>query len=252
MVQLEKNIPLAATSYMDWWSAAGVDYLVDAEPFNWLSEEPDEPEKAKATQMVDAGPLVKPQIAAPKAPWPEQLDVLVAQIAEGAALPGNDFGGHSAAPSGNMKASLMIVTDLPDSDEVDLRSLGSGNSGKLLRKMIAAIGHQLDECYLSALACTRPATGDLPESDIADLASFILHQVKILKPQIILILGSIACQALLDAELMTARGNLHYINHDGQKVLAVTTFHPRTLLARPMLKAQAWKDLQMLIPKGAV
>jgi uracil-DNA glycosylase len=56
----------------------------------------------------------------------------------------------------------------------------------------------------------------------------------------------------LDAELMTARGNLHYINQDGQKVLAVTTFHPRTLLARPMLKAQAWKDLQMLIPKGAV
>ncbi len=252
MVQLEKNMPLAATSYRDWWSAAGVDYLVNAEPFNWLAEEPDEPEKAKPALKADAGPLVEPQIDKPKAPWPDQMDELIAQIARGAALPGNDFGGHSAAPSGNMKASLMIVTDMPDSDEVDQRSLGSGNSGKLLRKMIAAIGYQLDDCYLSALACTRPAAGDLPESDIAVLANFILHQVKIVQPQTILILGSIACQALLDAELMTARGNLHYINQDGQKVLAVTTFHPRTLLARPMLKAQAWKDLQMLIPKGAV
>lgn len=252
MVQLEKNMPLAATSYTDWWSAAGVDYLVNAEPFNWLSEELDEPEKTKPVPQVAVVQSVKPQIVVPKAPWPEHLDLLITQIAQGAPLPGNDFGGHSAAPSGNLNASLMIVTDMPDSDEVDLRSLGSGNSGKLLRKMIAAIGYQFDDCYLSALACTRPAAGDLPESEIANLASFILHQVKIVKPQTILILGSIACQALLDAELMTARGNLHYIYQDGQKVLAVTTFHPRTLLARPMLKAQAWKDLQMLIPKGAV
>jgi DNA polymerase len=252
MVQLEKNIPLAATSYMDWWSAAGVDYLVNPEPFNWLNEEPGEPEKAKTVAKIADDQMVKPQIEKPKVAWPDQLDDLIAQIVQGAPLPGNDFGGQSVAPSGNINASLMIVTDMPDSDEVDLRNLGSGNSGKLLKKMIAAIGYQMDDCYLSALACTRPAAGDLPESDIAYLASFILHQVKIVQPQTILILGSIACQALLDAELMTARGNLHYINHDGQKVLAITTFHPRTLLARPMLKAQAWKDLQMLIPKGAV
>jgi uracil-DNA glycosylase len=252
MVQLEKNIPLAATSYLDWWSAAGVDYLVNPEPFNWFCDELGEPEKAKTVATIADDQLVKPQIKKLKVAWSGQLDEIIAQISQGVPLPGNEFGGKSAAPSGNANATLMIVTDMPDSDEVEHRSLGTGNSGKLLRKMVAAIGLQMDDCYLSALACTRPAAGDLPESDIAYLAGFILHQLEIVKPQTILILGSIACQALLGAELMTARGNLHYINHDGQKVLAVTTFHPRTLLARPMLKAQAWKDLQMLIPKGAV
>jgi uracil-DNA glycosylase len=46
---------------------------------------------------------------------------------------------------------------------------------------------------------------------------------------------------------MAARQNLAKINHKDRKMAAVATFHPRTLLARPMLKAQAWKDLQMLL-----
>lgn len=49
---------------------------------------------------------------------------------------------------------------------------------------------------------------------------------------------------------MDARGRLHDFNHDGGKLAAVATYHPRTLIARPALKAQAWQDLQMLANEG--
>jgi uracil-DNA glycosylase len=49
--------------------------------------------------------------------------------------------------------------------------------------------------------------------------------------------------------LMAARGRLEIINHDDRKTAAIATFHPRTLMAQPQLKAQAWKDLQMLARK---
>jgi uracil-DNA glycosylase len=260
MNEIAKIAAANAHSLIEWWKMAGADYLVKEAPQSWLIE--DEPELAVAPPMVaqPERPAVQeftaqvahvPSEASPS-DWPQDLEQLKAQIAAGAHLPGNGFGGKSAAPIGNAGASLMIISDLPSAEEIEQSRLSGGNTGRLLEQMLAAMGQKLDDCYVTALATTRPAIGEIPEGAEPALAAFMTHQMKIVKPKAVLILGTAACQALLNAELMTARQNLHYFNHDGQKVTALTTFHPRTLLARPILKAQAWKDLQMLMIKGVL
>ncbi len=248
MVQPEKIAMSNAASYIDWWKTAGIDYQVDAQPYNWLQDsEPgaDTPVRIPVTKLL---PIKNKKPLS----WPQDLRQLISDISNADGLPGTGYGGKTASPKGNVEAKLMIVGDLPDTEDINTGILGEGPSGKLLRQMIAAMGVDYDNCYYVTLACSRPATSDIPYADMSGLADFVVYQMKLLRPQFVLILGSIACQALLNAELMTARGNLHYFNHDGQKVASLVTFHPRTLLSRPILKAQAWKDLQMINIKDAL
>jgi uracil-DNA glycosylase len=260
MNEIAKIAASNAHSLIEWWKMAGADYLVKETPQSWLME--DEPELAVAAPMEilserSAAPEPKAQLEpaqskASPADWPQDIEQLKVAIAAGNNLPGNCFGGKSATPIGNASANLMIISDLPSAEEIELSQLSAGRTGRLLEQILAAMGQNISDCYVTALATTRPAIGEIPEGTEAELAAFMMHQMRIVKPKAALILGTAACQALLNAELMTARQHLHYFNLDGQKVTALTTFHPRTLLARPILKAQAWKDLQMLMIKGAL
>jgi uracil-DNA glycosylase len=107
----------------------------------------------------------------------------------------------------------------------------------------------LGVCYWTALATTIPAAGELADAALPELAGFVRHQIDLVDPENIIMLGSSACRALLGLELMESRRNLQYFNHDGGKKAVLTTFHPRTLIARPQMKSQAWKDLQMFVKK---
>jgi uracil-DNA glycosylase len=89
----------------------------------------------------------------------------------------------------------------------------------------------------------------VPKADLPLLADFVRHQVSLVQPKVIVLFGTAVCEALLGQELMKARGNLQYFNHDDRKTAAVATFHPRTLIAQPRMKAKAWQDLQMLARK---
>ncbi len=243
---------------------AGVDYLVQDAPVSWLEQ----PLVRNVTDvaahldmqapapMQQATPKAKPKLtpaiipaAIAPANWPNSLDALISEISAGAPLPGNHFGGKSAVPVGIQNAALMIISDLPDVEEIDAGQLGRSAYGRLLTNMVRAMGLDIADCYLTALATTRPASGDLPDDSAAHLVPFIMHQMQLVQPKAALVLGSAACSALFSAELMTARGSLHYFNHNDRNLAAITTFHPRTLLARPILKAQAWNDLQMLMNK---
>ncbi len=252
--------PDYAASLVEWWAMAGVQYDCLESPVNWLEPEPARqivsektPETVRQHQNVQANIVPNTPIAAPivdTASWPQSLEALTAALAQGAALPGNCYGGKSAIPAGKQHSSLMIIGDLPDDDEINAGQIAQGASGQLLSNMLKAIGLDITACFITALATTRPGIGELPEGDATKLAPFMLHQIELVKPKQILILGSAACMALLNADLAAKRGCLENINQDGEKVSAITTFHPRTLLAQPMLKATAWKDLLMLKKKG--
>ncbi len=266
MNQISSSAFQQAAAIIEFWRMAGVDYLVQEHPAGWLGAADAGDAAASAGQPPHTSSLLSqpplrhqapPHRTAPAHPpntpgispaeWPDSLDKLTEMIGNGAALPGNQFGGGSARPMGQIGARLMIISDLPDFDEITAGQLGHSAYGHLLANMVRAMGCHMADCYLTALATTRPAAGELPDGSPQTLVPFILHQMDIIRPKAVLVLGSAACNALFSAELMTARGNLHYFNHSGQKLAAVTTFHPRTLLVRPILKAQAWKDLQMLM-----
>lgn len=250
---MEQQGQLAASKMVEslsgWWELAGVDAAVADMPVNWLEDE------AKFEAVVDhAVPLQVVKEMPPAKPaidWPSSIEALKAAIAAGVPLPGNDFGNGFVSPTGPVACDVMIISDLPDQDETGPGMLGSGATGALLTRMLAAIGIRLADCYWTALATTIPPTAEVPENSFSELAAFARHQIGLAKPKSLILLGSSACKALLDDELMNARQNLGNLNHDGSNMAVLTIFHPRTLIARPAMKAQAWKDLQMFAKRAA-
>ena len=240
-------------SLTGWWELAGVDTAVGETPVDWLGAET----KAEPTQKpadpralaTDLQPVAAPS---PLAEWPSDVETLKIMIASGAALPGNRFGTGFITPFGPSVCDVMLISDLPDQDEIDGRTLGGGATGALLSRMLRAIGINLTDCYWTALATTISPTGGVPDEALGELARFVRHQISLVKPKSVILLGSAASKALLGEELMKARAELRNINQDGSNMTTLTTFHPRTLIARPAMKAQAWKDLQMFAQRDGL
>jgi uracil-DNA glycosylase family 4 len=252
---MEQQGQLAASSMIEsltgWWELAGVDAAVGEAPIDWLAVETRAEVRTEASKTPATVSLpVLTVTDQPAVEWPTDIDMLKSMIRNGAKLPGNRFGTDFISPSGPSSCEVMIISDLPDQDEVVGKMLGSGATGMLLGRMLAAIGINLTDCYWTALATTIPPTGDLPDEALPELVDFTLHQLGLLKPNSVILLGSTACKALLGEELMKARAQLRNLNHDGSNMAVLTTFHPRTLIARPAMKAQAWKDLQMFAKRA--
>lgn len=244
--QGENTAARMVDSFAGWWKLAGFEGTVDDKPVNWLAidsvqeiEETSSLGRAKTAETNITSPL-KTEMA-----WPNDIEILKIMVAEGAELPCNMFGVRSVAPIGPKNCEVMIISDLPEVDDLDSGTLNGGFTGNMLGRMLAAINIDLNSCYWTALATTRPSTGDIPEENLSRLTDFVRHQITLINPRSIILLGSSACNALLGEELLKARQILANINHDGNNVTAMATFHPRTLIARPVQKALAWRDLQM-------
>jgi uracil-DNA glycosylase len=235
---------LQADSFIAWWRDAGVDYLCADETTDWLAEPVPIPEQPVTKERP--APSSIPTI---RTDWPNHFAGLMQAIASDLAIPGNGYGRHIAAPLAVADAALMVLCDFPEEAELAAASLGNGPTGQLLKAMVRAIGLDDAQVHIAALAHSRPASVALPPQDVSLLADFARHQIAVAKPQKLLLLGSAVSEILTGEDLMAARSNLRNFNHDGRNMAAVATFHPRTLLARPILKAQAWQDLQVLMKK---
>jgi uracil-DNA glycosylase len=239
----------AAQSFVDWWKLAGVDYLSHDEPIDWLAEAP-----VAAAKEVNPAPkipipaAVAAPVSAPRALWPDTLEALTSALQTDRSLPGNGHGLVSALPVGKAQADYMIIADFPEECEL---SAGQMGALPLLRNMLKAAGISPNSCYFAALAYGRPASGALRDDDRALLGEFIQHQIGLVSPQKIILLGNSAAEILLGTDLMQARGTLGIINHVVRNMTAFVTFHPRTLAAQPILKAKAWADLQMVMQEDS-
>ncbi len=242
-----------AESAIAWWRDAGVDYVSDGEAMDWLAIVAAPPARAEAPRPVEqvrnaaVAPIIAP--TAKPAEWPADLSVLKAAIANGAALPGCGYGTRTVAPTGEAGAVAMVIGDFPEQEDAASGIYGSSAVGQLAENILIAARILPDFVYKTALAHSIPAAAALPKADLAALAAFVRHQIALVQPKVIILFGSAACEALLSQDLMKARGNLLDINQDDRKIAVIATFHPRTLMAQPQLKAQAWRDLQMLARK---
>ncbi len=238
-----------AASALDWWHEAGVDTLVDDVPRDWFAA----PE-----------PLVVP-VAAPAAPIvaPSAMPVLLNDFLNwrsGTEVPEADWSGVSLAAVGPADATVMVLVDCPDRDDGDAGALLSGASGRLLDKMLAAIRLTRDEVHLAAVCAKRPTAGRIQSEVEARLSEIAKHHIGLVAPKRLLLLGNAASRAILGTELQAARGHLHEFNHKtgetgsgstsgeaSDETGVVASFHPRFLIEKPAAKAEAWKDLQMLM-----
>jgi uracil-DNA glycosylase len=147
---------------------------------------------------------------------------------------------------GSPTARLMFVGEGPGADE-DAQGLPFvGKAGQLLNNMIAAMGLAREEVYIANIVKCRPPGNRVPEPVEANTCSqFLLRQIDVVRPEVIVALGSTAAIYLLGMKrsLSSLRGGWYTCR--GAKL--VVTYHPAFLLRDPRQKAEAWKDLQMVM-----
>jgi DNA polymerase len=147
---------------------------------------------------------------------------------------------------GNPRAELMFVGEGPGADEDEQGEPFVGRAGQLLNNMIKAMGLQREEVYIANVVKCRPPGNRTPERDECDTCSpFLLRQIDVIQPKVIVALGAVAAKTLLaiNAPMTDLRGR--WYDFRGRK-LAVT-YHPAFLLRDPRQKKEAWKDLQMVM-----
>ena len=113
--------------------------------------------------------------------------------------------------------------------------------------MLAAIGETRERVHVAAICWARPASGQIPADDATQLKRIIRHHLALIAPERLILFGQAANRAVIEPDAVELRGHLHLVNHNHGQSRTVATFHPRFLIERPGAKAEAWRDLQLLI-----
>ncbi len=144
---------------------------------------------------------------------------------------------------GNPNARAMLIGEGPGAEENKTGRPFVGEAGKLLDKMLAAIDLQRSEVYICNIVKCRPPNNRDPEpAERQACLPYLLEQIALIQPQLILMLGRVAAQTLLETNLTLEK--LRASVHSFQGVASYVTYHPAALLRNPHWKKPAWKDLQ--------
>lgn len=146
--------------------------------------------------------------------------------------------------TGNPDADLMFVGEAPGADEDAKGEPFVGRAGQLLTKIIEAIHLTRDDVYIANVIKCRPPNNRTPEpAEVETCSPFLLRQIDIVRPKVIVALGSSAAHMLLgsDAPISRLRGRFHDYRN-GIKLMP--TFHPAYLLRSPDRKRDVWEDMK--------
>ena len=144
---------------------------------------------------------------------------------------------------GDEQADWLLVGEAPGAEEDARGEPFVGQAGKLLDGMLAGIDLERgrDVYIANVLKCRPPGNRNPEHAEIARCSPFLVRQVELIRPKLILAMGRFACQTLLDtdASIASLRGRLHRY----QGVPLIVTYHPAYLLRSLPDKAKAWEDL---------
>ena len=147
--------------------------------------------------------------------------------------------------AGNPEANLMLIGEAPGREEDLQGEPFVGAAGKLLDKMLAAIGFRREEVFIAnILKCRPPENRDPQIDEIETCKPYLLQQIKIIQPKIICALGRISAQVLLQTK--SPLGQLRGKIHDWNGIKFLVTYHPAALLRYQQYKRPAWEDLKLL------
>jgi uracil-DNA glycosylase len=245
---------------------AGVDCALTEEPVNRLAD-PDivpaareasptplrtVPAAAPAAILVPRGEATVPpeaaimsaREAARTAPSLEALRALLEKF-DGCAL--KFTATRLVFADGNPQARVMFVGEAPGRDE-DIEGLPFvGRSGKLLDRMIAAIGLDRSSAYIANVIPWRPPGNRTPTPQETQIClPFIQRQIELVNPDVLVTLGNPSTQTLLSTRegIMKTRGRWFDYDTGTRVIRAIATFHPAYLLRSPSYKRMSWQDLR--------
>jgi len=266
------NPPPTVQQLLAFYLEAGVDCALTDEPVNRLAEPEIVPTTAAATApretappsalrempaMVPAAPradaAIAPDVAissareaARTAPSLEALRALLENF-EGCAL--KNTATRLVFADGNPQARIMFVGEAPGRDE-DIEGLPFvGRSGKLLDRMIAAIGLDRSKAYIANVIPWRPPGNRTPTPQETQIClPFIQRQIELVNPDVLVTLGNPSTQTLLSTRegIMRTRGKWFDYDTGTRTIRAMATFHPAYLLRSPSYKRMSWQDLRAI------
>ena len=150
---------------------------------------------------------------------------------------------------GNPKARIMFVGEAPGREE-DIEGLPFvGRSGKLLDRMIAAIGLDRSSAYIANVIPWRPPGNRTPTPQETQIClPFIQRQIELVDPDVLVTLGNPSTQTLLGTRegIMKTRGRWFDYDTGTRTIRAIATFHPAYLLRSPSYKRMSWQDLRAI------
>lgn len=149
---------------------------------------------------------------------------------------------------GDPHARLMFIGEGPGQEEDRQGRPFVGRSGELLTRMIQAIGMERTEVYICNVVKCRPPKNRNPEPDeAAACLNYLRGQVALVRPQVVVLLGRVACQYALREQVFITRDHGQWYERKG--VWFMPTFHPSALLRDPAKKRDAWEDFQKIRDK---
>ena len=156
---------------------------------------------------------------------------------------------HVVPGEGNLNAELMFIGEAPGRDEDMQGRPFVGRAGQLLTKIIHAMKFQRDEVYITNIVKCRPPSNRNPQgTEIASCKDYLLAQIELINPKVIVTLGKVAADFFIRSSLgMTAlRGDFH----DFDNIKVMPTFHPSYLIrneGNKNLKKMVWEDMKKVM-----
>jgi uracil-DNA glycosylase len=269
------NRDKAAQELIAFYHEAGVDVAIGEEPIDRLAEDmppalgAPENNAASATtptatreraRFSSSAPPANRARAEPQAPAAPEAAIMAAREAarsaasleelraildrfEGCALRATAT--QLVFADGNPQARLMFVGEAPGRDE-DIEGLPFvGRSGKLLDRMLAAIGLDRKSAYIANIVPWRPPGNRTPTpQETAICLPFTRRQIELVDPDVLVCLGNPSTQTLLSTNegITKTRGRWFRFHAGTREIRAMPTFHPAFLLRNPISKRLAWRD----------
>ncbi len=232
-----------------WYEAMGVDAAVADEPFDSFAAALPPGRRieagARSRSMATPSPLSGRRLGGEAATLAE-LEALVAAF-DGCAL--KRTAKSLCFKRGSDTARIMLIGEAPGRDE-DLQGRPFvGRAGQLLDRMLAAIGLDEADVYITNTVYWRPPGNRTPSpEEIQACAPFLARQIELLSPRMLVLLGGAAAKTLLGVSegIMRLRGKWLTYNCAVGDVPALATLHPAFLLRQPEQKRLAWRDLMLL------
>ena len=155
---------------------------------------------------------------------------------------------HKVPGQGDIHAPLMFIGEGPGQVEDEEGLAFVGPAGQLLTRMLAAISLPRDRVYICNIVKCRPPNNRVPEETEANACKLHLrNQVALIRPKVIVLLGSTAAKNTLGPEIRITRDRGRWFEHKG--VWMLPTYHPSALLRDPAKKREAWEDMLTLRDK---
>jgi len=148
---------------------------------------------------------------------------------------------------GDKKADVMLIGDAPNIQEERLSEPFVGDVGQLLSHMLFALGLARDKVYLTnVVKCRVNAEQEIKSNQLTSCHAYLKRQISLIEPKVIVLVGRVAAQSLLQSELGLAKLRLMNKTFGDKKIPFVASYHPAYLLRSSEQKQKAWQDFQKI------